>query len=43
MFSYEISFSMFVIFGAVGFLFLSVLIPSFKAANMKAIDALRSG
>ena len=43
MFSYEISFSIYVIFGAVAFLFLSVLVPSFKAANMKAIDALRSG
>jgi ABC-type antimicrobial peptide transport system permease subunit len=26
----------------VGFLFASVLIPSFRAANMRAIDALRS-
>ncbi len=43
MFSYEILFSIMVILGAVGFLFASVLIPSFKAANMKAIDALRSG
>lgn len=43
MFSYEIPFSIYVIVGAVGFLFISVLVPSFKAANMKAIDALRSG
>jgi ABC-type lipoprotein export system ATPase subunit len=42
MFSYEIYFSVLVILGAVGFLFASVLIPSFKAANMRAIDALRS-
>ncbi len=42
MFSYEIVFSVMVILGAVGFLFASVLIPSFKAANMRAIDALRS-
>ena len=42
MFSYEIAFSVMVIIGAVGFLFASVLIPSFKAANMRAIDALRS-
>lgn len=42
MFSYEIFFSILVILGAVGFLFASVLIPSFKAANMQAIDALRS-
>jgi ABC-type lipoprotein export system ATPase subunit len=42
MFSYELSFSIYVILGAVGFLFVSVLIPSFRAANMRAIDALRS-
>ena len=42
MFSYEIAFSVMVIIGAVGFLFASVLVPSFKAANMRAIDALRS-
>ena len=42
MFSYEIYFSVLVILGAVGFLFASVLIPSFRAANMRAIDALRS-
>lgn len=42
MFSYEIQFSALVIIGAVGFLFASVLIPSFRAANMRAIDALRS-
>lgn len=42
MFSYEIYFSALVIIGAVGFLFASVLIPSFKASNMRAIDALRS-
>ncbi len=42
-FSYEIVFSLYVISGAVAFLFVSVLVPSFKAANMKAIDALRSG
>jgi len=42
MFSYQIPFSIFVIIGAVGFLFASVLIPSFRAANMRAIDALRS-
>ncbi len=42
MFSYEIGFSIMVIIGAVVFLFASVLIPSFKAANMRAIDALRS-
>ena len=42
-FSYEIGFSIYVILGAVGFLFVSVLVPSFKAANMRAIDALRSG
>ncbi len=42
-FSYEIAFSLYVISGAVAFLFVSVLVPSFKAANMKAIDALRSG
>lgn len=43
MFSYEIGFSIYVIAGAVGFLFISVLVPSFRAANMRAIDALRSG
>ena len=43
MFSYEVGFSIYVIFGAVAFLFISVLVPSFKAANMKAIDALRTG
>ncbi|AIO18331.1 ABC transporter ATP-binding protein YtrE [Candidatus Izimaplasma bacterium HR1] len=43
MFSYELSFSIYVILGAVGFLFVSVLVPSFRAANMRAIDALRSG
>ena len=42
MFSYEMQFSIYVILGAVGFLFVSVLIPSFRAANMRAIDALRS-
>ncbi len=42
MFSYQIPFSILVIIGAVGFLFASVLIPSFRAANMRAIDALRS-
>ncbi len=42
MFSYQIFFSVFVILGAVGFLFISVLVPSFRAANMRAIDALRS-
>lgn len=42
MFSYEIYFSALVILGAVGFLFVSVLVPSFRAANMRAIDALRS-
>lgn len=43
MFSYQVAFSFYVISGAVLFLFISVLIPSFKAANMRAIDALRSG
>ncbi len=43
MFSYQVAFSIYVILGAVGFLFISVLVPSFKAANMRAIDALRSG
>jgi len=43
MFSYQVGFSIYVILGAVLFLFISVLIPSFKAANMRAIDALRSG
>lgn len=42
LFSYQIVFSGFVILGAVGFLFVSVLVPSFRAANMRAIDALRS-
>lgn len=40
--SYQIAFSTFVIIGAVIFLFVSVLVPSFRAANMRAIDALRS-
>lgn len=43
MFSYEVGFSIYVILGAVAFLFVSVLVPSFRAANMRAIDALRSG
>jgi len=43
MFSYQIGFTIYVILGAVLFLFASVLIPSFRAANMRAIDALRSG
>jgi ABC-type antimicrobial peptide transport system permease subunit len=42
MLTYQITFSGMVIVGAVVFLFVSVLIPSFKAANMRAIDALRS-
>jgi ABC-type lipoprotein export system ATPase subunit len=42
MFSLQVTFSGLVIVGAVVFLFVSVLIPSFKAANMRAIDALRS-
>ncbi len=42
LFSYQIMFSAFVILGAVVFLFISVLVPSFRAANMRAIDALRS-
>ncbi|MFK5883420.1 MAG: ATP-binding cassette domain-containing protein [Candidatus Izemoplasma sp.] len=42
MFSYEIFFSLTTIILAIVFLFISVLIPSFKAANMRAIDALRS-
>jgi len=42
MFSYEIFFSGMVIVSAVVFLFVSVLVPSFRAANMRAIDALRS-
>ncbi len=42
MFGYEIGFSIYVLLGAVAFLFASVLIPSFKASNMRAIDALRS-
>ena len=40
--SFQVSFSVFVILGAVAFLFISVLVPSFRAANMRAIDALRS-
>lgn len=43
MFSYEIGFAVYVLMAAVLFLFASVLIPSFKAANMRAIDALREG
>lgn len=43
MFSFEILFGFYVLGGAVLFLFASVLIPSFRAANMRAIDALRSG
>jgi len=43
MFDYQVGFSIYVILGAVGFLFISVLVPSFRAANMRAIDALRSG
>ncbi len=43
MFSYQVGFSIYVILGAVAFLFVSVLVPSFRAANMRAIDALRSG
>jgi ABC-type lipoprotein export system ATPase subunit len=43
MFTYEIGFAFAVLAGAVVFLFASVLIPSFRAANMRAIDALRSG
>lgn len=42
LFSYQIFFSAMVILGAVVFLFVSVLVPSFRAANMRAIDALRS-
>ena len=42
MFGYQISFAIYLILGAVAFLFISVLIPSFRAANMRAIDALRS-
>ena len=42
MFTYQITFSVMVILGAVLFLFVSVLVPSFRAANMRAIDALRS-
>lgn len=42
MFSYQIFFAINLILGAVIFLFVSVLIPSFRAANMRAIDALRS-
>lgn len=42
LFSYQIWFSILVILGAVAFLFVSVLVPSFRAANMRAIDALRS-
>jgi len=40
---YEIKFSLYVLTGAIIFLFINVLVPSFKAANMRAIDALRSG
>jgi ABC-type antimicrobial peptide transport system permease subunit len=42
MFTYQITFSGLVILSAVAFLFVSVLVPSFRAANMRAIDALRS-
>ncbi len=42
LFSFQIFFSAMVIIGAVVFLFVSVLVPSFRAANMRAIDALRS-
>ncbi|PAT02693.1 hypothetical protein CI105_01665 [Candidatus Izimaplasma bacterium ZiA1] len=42
MFSFQIIFSIATILVAILFLFISVLIPSFKAANMRAIDALRS-
>lgn len=42
MYSDQIYFSFMVIIGAVAFLFISVLVPSFRAANMRAIDALRS-
>lgn len=42
MFSYEIWFAIYLLLSAVAFLFVSVLIPSFRAANMRAIDALRS-
>ena len=42
MFSYEILFALYLLASAVAFLFVSVLIPSFRAANMRAIDALRS-
>lgn len=40
--SYQIPFAFYVIVSAVAFLFISVIIPSFRAANMRAIDALRS-
>jgi len=40
--SYQIPFAFYVLLSAVAFLFISVLIPSFRAANMRAIDALRS-
>ena len=40
--SYQIPFAFYVIMSAVAFLFISVIIPSFRAANMRAIDALRS-
>lgn len=43
MFSYQVGFAAYTIIGAVLFLFVSVLVPSFRAANMRAIDALRSG
>ncbi len=39
--SYELFVSLEILLGAVGFLFVSVLVPSFRAANMRAIDALR--
>ncbi len=42
-FSFQIGFNIFVILGATAFLFASVMVPSFKAANMRAVDALRSG
>lgn len=40
---YELKFTLYVLMGAILFLFINVLVPSFKAANMRAIDALRSG
>jgi ABC-type lipoprotein export system ATPase subunit/ABC-type antimicrobial peptide transport system permease subunit len=42
-FSYQIGFDILVILGATVFLFVSVMVPSFRAANMRAVDALRSG